>query len=373
MRKDYFNIIAKIAKTLSINYPIYRLLHLWPFQFPKSPFMAEEYMEKLRADSHSICLEHHNIPDHPNFDLQIIIPVYNAEQYIAQCIESALNQITEFNYYITIVNDGSTDNSLKIINQYSNHPNLEIISKINGGVGSARNLSLKHICAQYITFVDADDILPSNAVQDWLHTAFQYNADIVEGTVERFQNSKLIHYSIRPDSVGEQLILAGKAASRIYKSKCWENICFPASYWAEDNINWMLLYHLPHLKMATISPIIYLYRQTPNSQSLGIVTNPRRIDTYWGTKNCLKSAKQLQLNFDTYFLECFIRQSCLNMHRIAILGDAKLNKALFEATRNLIFQYFDNIHTNLQKERHLEMALRNNNYKEFYLYCLFLM
>lgn len=84
-----------------------------------------------------------------------IVPVYNAEKHINKCITSIINQ-TYKNFEIIIINDGSTDNSLKIINIYKNK-NIKIYNQKNEGVSSARNKGLDKASGDYIIFVDADD------------------------------------------------------------------------------------------------------------------------------------------------------------------------------------------------------------------------
>ncbi len=87
----------------------------------------------------------------------VIIPVYNSEKYLRDCIESVLNQ-TYGEYEIVIVNDGSTDHSLDVCREYSRkHDNVKVINKDNGGQSSARNVGLKNSVGEYIVFLDSDD------------------------------------------------------------------------------------------------------------------------------------------------------------------------------------------------------------------------
>jgi len=95
--------------------------------------------------------------------VSIVIPVYNAEKYIKECIESALNQ-TYKNIEIIAVNDGSTDNSLQILNEFSNR--ITIISKSNGGTASALNTGIRHMKGEWFKWLSADDSLYPNAVEE---------------------------------------------------------------------------------------------------------------------------------------------------------------------------------------------------------------
>ena len=94
--------------------------------------------------------------------VSIIIPVYNVEPYVARCIDSVVNQ-TYNNLQIIVVNDGSIDNSLQILNTY-NDDRLQIITKENGGLSSARNEGLKYVVGDYILFIDSDDWIHLNMI-----------------------------------------------------------------------------------------------------------------------------------------------------------------------------------------------------------------
>ena len=96
--------------------------------------------------------------------LSLIIPVYNAEKYIGECLDSLLKQnLTAQDYEIICVNDGSKDNSLSVLETYAAaHPNVRIVNKENGGVTTARNAGLDAAYGDYIWFVDADDLVKEN-------------------------------------------------------------------------------------------------------------------------------------------------------------------------------------------------------------------
>ena len=95
--------------------------------------------------------------------VSIIIPVYNAENYLEECINSALKQSWQ-NIEIIVVNDGSTDGSLNVIAKF-NSPNITLINQPNGGASTARNKGLKHANGEYIQFLDADDVLSADKIE----------------------------------------------------------------------------------------------------------------------------------------------------------------------------------------------------------------
>ena len=96
--------------------------------------------------------------------LSLIIPVYNAERYIGQCLDSLLNQdLPAQDYEIICVNDGSKDSSLSVLESYAKaHANIRIASKENGGVTTARNSGLEAAQGDFIWFIDADDLVKEN-------------------------------------------------------------------------------------------------------------------------------------------------------------------------------------------------------------------
>lgn len=127
--------------------------------------------------------------------LSIIIPVYNGAEWLAEAIESALNQ-TENIYEIIIVNDGSQDFSLEIANKYANDNAVEIyrrkctvINQVNKGLASARNVGVMNAQGDYCLFLDADDKLLPNAVETILETIKQTNADVIAPSFLTFGNS----------------------------------------------------------------------------------------------------------------------------------------------------------------------------------------
>ena len=99
-------------------------------------------------------------------DVSIIIPVYNTEKYLKKCLESILNQEYQVKEII-VINDGSTDNSKKVVNDFiKKYDNIIYIEKKNGGQASARNLGLKKAKGNYISFIDSDDYVEKNLYKE---------------------------------------------------------------------------------------------------------------------------------------------------------------------------------------------------------------
>lgn len=103
-----------------------------------------------------------------NIDFSVIVPVYNVERYLEQCIESILSQ-TYLNFELLLIDDGSTDLSSNICDRYSEKDyRVRVLHKENGGVCSARNLGIKESKGQYIVFIDSDDWVDNGYLQSLL-------------------------------------------------------------------------------------------------------------------------------------------------------------------------------------------------------------
>lgn len=140
--------------------------------------------------------------------ISIIIPVYNDENYLEFCLNSFLNQSLK-DIEIICVNDGSTDNSLKILNEYANKDNrIKVISQSHLNAGAARNNGYKYAKGEYILFFDSDDYIEDNVLEILYNHAIQYDADITIAKSFSFNNNeydnkKSINYTVIESSLPE--------------------------------------------------------------------------------------------------------------------------------------------------------------------------
>ncbi|MFL2100992.1 glycosyltransferase [Desemzia sp. FAM 23989] len=122
----------------------------------------------------------------------IIVPVYNVEVYLEKCIESLINQ-TFRNIEILLIDDGSTDNSLKLCNEYSEkYNNIKVYHKSNGGLSDARNYGLIKASGNYVMFVDSDDYISLDACQRFYDVLMNEEFDIVTGNCLRIEPDREI-------------------------------------------------------------------------------------------------------------------------------------------------------------------------------------
>jgi glycosyltransferase involved in cell wall biosynthesis len=111
--------------------------------------------------------------------ISVIIPVYNVEDYLHKCLDSIISQTYE-NLEIIVVNDGSTDNSAQICEEYAKKDSrIKLLHKENGGLSSARNAGLDIADGEYIGFVDSDDFIEKNMYERMLNALKEYSANLV--------------------------------------------------------------------------------------------------------------------------------------------------------------------------------------------------
>lgn len=167
--------------------------------------------------------------------ISVIVPVYNVEEYIAECIESILGQ-SYVNIELLLVNDGSTDRSGKICDKYAaKDSRIVVIHKQNEGVSKARNDALDRMQGQYCIFVDGDDWISGGLVEALYCQLKQQNADMVFANhlwVGQDKRHLLYPYSDkaifnREETLRGYLMYSSSMAGRIFKKELFENVRFP--------------------------------------------------------------------------------------------------------------------------------------------------
>ena len=167
--------------------------------------------------------------------ISIIIPAYNIENYIAKCLDSLINQ-TYKNLEIIVVNDGSSDNTGKIIDAYSSkYENIKAIHKKNAGVSAARNSGIEVANGDYIGFVDGDDTVDEEMFDVLINNAIKYDADISHCGYKMVFPSRIDYYYntgilVEQDSeLGLKDLLVGSRVepglwNKIYKKELFKDI-----------------------------------------------------------------------------------------------------------------------------------------------------
>ena len=359
--------IKRIVKSL-----ISELGILIPIKSKMDTKSARDYIQRVNPKPDGRCYTK-NIID-LNYDLQIIIPAYNAEKYIKQCMESVAVQKSSYKILVTVVNDGSTDGTQDILEQISNRRELdidiEIIRQANKGFSGARNAALKCIKGEYIMFLDSDDVLPENAIDELLNNAHMYNAEIVQGSWYSFSDTAKEKHII---SAGGMLndtkgYISGYPWGKIYKYSVLEHFQFPDGYWFEDTPISFILAAMPY-KIVSIEAIVYGYRLNSDGITSKAIYSDKALDSYWITEQCLQEFPEFNIAYDQRAYEYLLRQSQMNYGRACKRSD-KACEAEFILTAELIDRFFEGFHTEDNKMKKIESALKNKRYIQFKLFSL---
>ena len=174
--------------------------------------------------------------------ISIIIPAYNVEKYISKCIYSILNQ-TYTNLEIIIVNDGSTDNTRRICEDYKDD-RIKLINTLNGGVSQARNIGLDNVTGDLITFIDPDDYVESDYISLLYNNLINEQADISitshkivtpKKTYDKYSYSR---YTSDSKSILDKLLYDEKIDTslwaKLYKKELFDSVRCPLGKVFED-------------------------------------------------------------------------------------------------------------------------------------------
>lgn len=209
--------------------------------------------------------------------LTIIIPVYNAEKYLQKCLESVFNQNLLSNQYEVIcVNDGSTDNSGKILLDFSNRfSNLVYLKQENKGVSIARNKGLQIAKGKYILFLDADDYIESNILNDIVSISEENNLDILYLKINYVNEVDEVIGEFKMDSE-EILIQDGFTHQRrgfivsLYKKETVGNISFEKDVIIAEDALFNIMVHTFAKRISYYPKKSYYYRKYSSSSSQNI-------------------------------------------------------------------------------------------------------
>lgn len=312
------------------------------------------------------CITLNKISEKPQYDLQIIIPCYNVEKYVEECLDSVLNQKTRYSFLVVVVDDGSTDSTGEILRKYENVANVKIITQENGGFSAARNAGLKNIESRYIMFVDSDDYILPGCIENLMSAALQTGANIVEGGCYNLVDGRTEVNVVHKKGFVPARTLKGYPVLKIYKAQLFANICFPKGFWFEDTINQFLIYWKAK-KAYCINNMVYVYRQVSTSITHSCMDKRKVVDTYYVTEQILQDAKKLSFSFNTDYLYLYLRQVLCNHKRLK-LCPKNVKEAIFVQECNLLSLFDKNAKVG-KEHKQLYKCLINKDFGKYELWC----
>lgn len=235
-------------------------------------------------------------------ELSIIVPVYNTEKYLEKCLESIVKNIPE-NTEVLIINDGSPDNSEKIIEKFEKHYNniIRYYKKANSGLSDTKNYGISKSNGKYITFVDSDDYIDSNMHKEMLELALKEDSDVVYCDIEQvFEDGHTIYShctNFKRDTDYFRLIdtpLMASSPNKLVKKDLYEKYTFPVGLNNEDvAVTPIMLAQAK--KISRIDKPFYKYFQRSGSiQNSGF--DEKRFVMFDTVKICFDNAKKANLS-----------------------------------------------------------------------------
>lgn len=301
-------------------------------------------------------------------DLSIVMPAYNVEKYIKECIESIINQRTKYKYELLIINDGATDNTDQIVRKIQDE-HIKYIIQENKGLSGARNTGINNSVGKYIMFVDSDDVMCDGSIEAMMDAIINNGADISVGGYYLFTDETDKQYFIDKARVidndsSEAVKNPGYAWGKIYKRSLFNEIRFPLDAWYEDTLVCSVLYRMAK-KIAVIEQPIYGYRINPEGISKTARSSAKSIDHYWVMEHALELSDRLGLEHDEVLYDLVFNHMSTFLYRRMSLMQDEVIKATFLAACNMLDKIRPDgylIEGNIMK-KDLEKAFQTRNYK----------
>lgn len=290
--------------------------------------------------------------------ISVIIPVYNVQKYLNRCIESVCNQ-TYSNLEIIIVNDGSTDKSGAICEDYTKDSRVMLIHKRNGGLSDARNAGLKVAKGKYVTFVDSDDFVAKDYILNLYNCIKQVDVDIAVSGIQKFENEneiaksclepKTIKYSSKAAIVDMfyQKSIGNSASAKMYPTNYFQKVKFPVGKLYEDLATVYLLFEQAKI-VGVIEVNDYFYYQRTDSimnrqfdeRNLDRIDISNEILEHFKEKDCeleqaarsrlfisaVQVLRELPYKDERYIQSKEVIQQIIHDHRACVLGNNQVKK-----------------------------------------------
>lgn len=280
--------------------------------------------------------------------VSVIIPVYNVYDYLDKCLDSLVHQTLK-DIEIIVVNDGSPDDSDKIIAKYQKRYPRKIVSltKKNGGQGSARNLGLTKAQGKYVAFVDSDDYIEKDMLEAMYNKASKTNSDIVICSTNvvslNYDVLKCEHTLMYHDKTMDTIL--GKMAvwDKLYKKELFDDIKFREKVWYEDiDVTFKLLTKAS--KISFIDKPFYNYLLRPGSTMNNINLN-KNLELLTAFDEMISYLKKNDM-----YTKYYEKLELLAIYHIYISGITRLikTKTSMRDKKIIINKYIDYMNTNFK-------------------------
>lgn len=317
-----------------------------------------------------------------NKKVSIIVPIYNAENYLPRCIDSLINQSYK-NLEIILIDDCSTDNSKNIIKKYSSLDNRirPFYSEINNGVSKSRNIGLKSFTGDYVFFMDADDYIVKDTIKIMLEASSKYEGDVIDcyhliiytnnNKTYRFTEGKVPKKNLVMGNLKTNIDVLTKSTyitGKLIKKELVDGLTFDESLRRYEDLVFEHQLKLRINNMIFLKDVLYYYYQVSDSL----------INTL-GTKHIayLDAAKEVINNYKDSNNEIKDRIEALLVQNAFLTGISKIikNEERIEENTRILKEYlneFDSIFKTWRTNKYISKTIRKtilkliNNDKKIY-------
>lgn len=268
--------------------------------------------------------------------ISVIIPIYNTEKYLKECIKSVVNQSYD-NLEIILINDGSTDKSKEICETWKEKDfRIRLINQINMGAAMAKNTGLDAIKGDLFLILDSDDLLHQNNIEILYNCMQKENSDIIEAChttiFEKFkkvnidQNKKI--QSFNTENALKELIISRKFHqtpwNKLYKTSLLKDIRFPKGRYIDDEY-WTYKLFANAKKITWVDHEIYYYRQHEQS-TMGRQYSIKRLDGIDALYERYNFMKDKFPNLNKLSYKAFLINSMYNFQKLCMFSELDKDK-----------------------------------------------
>ena len=255
--------------------------------------------------------------------ISVIVPVYNVQKYLKKCVDSITSQ-TYKNLEILLVDDGSTDSSGQICNEFEkNDARIKVIHKKNGGLSDARNAGLDRAKGQYYAFIDSDDYIQDNTIEIMLNAIKKNKSEIAVCNMIRFlEEGETVQFYCPTD---HEVLYQGNqryktlnqpsVCNKLFEAKLFEGIRFPKGKYYEDTFVYHeVLYRANSIVLTGTDSYWYLSRED------SIVGQPQYTERYFDFIEAVYKRADFLLKHD---VQPYAKEACLSLY--AAIANAESN------------------------------------------------
>jgi glycosyltransferase involved in cell wall biosynthesis len=300
--------------------------------------------------------------------VSVVVPIYKVERYLHRCIDSILNQ-TYTNLEIILVNDGSPDRCGELAEMYSQQDDrIKVIHKENGGLSDARNYGMKEVTGEFTVFVDSDDWLENNMIENMLNSLLKYKADVVQSAFYYAYDDKLLLDRVYHSQIDTPVLLDNKslmhelvknekvknfAWGKLYKTSVIRDILFKKGVLFEDVFWAHKVMHRVNTYLILKQPYYYYYQR--NDSIVSTYSN-RNLDIIKGLKERHQFIKDHYKELTNESLKVLLK-TCLIHYNLLLLNKKDSNGIHRKEIQNYVKNHYSELKKAIGKDRQLKIQL----------------